>query len=327
MAKTFGSVQLHCYGGADALVYRQIPHQALAPDEVRIRVRCAPVNYTDVQIRSGAWPIHKSEPFPYVPGVEAVGTIDEVGSEAGRWSVGQPVITMMQGLGGVRAERAGSYAEYVTVKATAVATHSQRINPLDVASIGLPGVTAFHGIARLGDIAGRQVLITGAAGGVGSVATGIASALGAHVTGVVTRVEQIPYVLSRGAHEVWLTDQLQATRQPRFQGVLDVVGGAPFSACIDALADGGVFSLVGAVGGGQVTFDAWNLIRPVTLTGYSTETLTGDDLQTAVNALTGWFADGYLNAPAYRTFSVAAAGEAHKAFETERSAGRIILTT
>lgn len=79
----------------------------------------AAVNHTDLEIRSGNWPVRRPDPFPYVPGVEAVGVIEELGDEVQEWTLGQNVITMMQGLGGVRAERPGGYAEFVTIDADA----------------------------------------------------------------------------------------------------------------------------------------------------------------------------------------------------------------
>src|SRR6185437_14603488 len=82
-----------------------------AAGEVRIRVLAAAVNHSDLEIRAGNWPVRGADPFPYVPGLEAVGEVVEAGADPGPVGVGVNVVTMMQGLGGVRAERPGGYAE------------------------------------------------------------------------------------------------------------------------------------------------------------------------------------------------------------------------
>jgi NADPH:quinone reductase len=83
----------------------------------------------------------------------------------------------------------------------------------------------------------------------------------------------------------------------RVDGVLDAVGGDLFACCVTALRPGGTLSLVGAVGGSNVRFDAYELIRPVMLTGYSSETLDGQALRKAVATLANWLVDGRIKAP------------------------------
>ena len=89
------------------------------------------------------------------------------------------------------------------------------------------------------------------------------------------------------------------------------VGATLFESSLKALRPGGILSLVGAVGGSEVRFDLWNLIRPMTLTGYSSETLDGPALRHAVTALTGWVQDGSMTAPRYTTVPLAEAARAH----------------
>jgi NADPH2:quinone reductase len=192
------AVQLDRYGNPEVMTIRVMQLTELKPDEIRIRTLYAAINYTDLQIRAGAWPIRKSDPFPYVPGVEAVGSVVDIGSEVAGCSLGQIVITMMQGLGGVRAERMGAYAEFVTVAADAVAHIPTGMAPEAIASLGLPSVTAFEGLRRLGSLLGRSLLVTGAGGSVGAAAVAIGAAMGARVTGLVARPEQMDLI---GPHE------------------------------------------------------------------------------------------------------------------------------
>src|SRR5262249_61948918 len=109
---------------------------------VRARGGVWAVTHPDLEIRAGGWPIRRAEPFPYVPGVEVVGDIAEVGAGVTGIAVGQRVMTMMQGLAGVRAERDGGYAELVTVAADAVAPGGPDIHPVALAGAGLAGVPA-----------------------------------------------------------------------------------------------------------------------------------------------------------------------------------------
>ncbi|WP_416136365.1 zinc-binding dehydrogenase [Cypionkella sp.] len=88
---------------------------------------------------------------------------------------------------------------------------------------------------------------------------------------------------------------------------------------------GGVLALVGAVGGSDVRLDLWELIRPITLTGYSSETLDGPALRHAVAALAGWVQDGSMTAPHYATVPLAEAARAHAMLESRGVTGRVLL--
>lgn len=242
LVRTAGRIQIDAYGPPEALVWRTVALAPLAPGEVRLRTLAAAVNHTDLEIRAGHWPIRKSSPFPYVPGVEVVGIIDEIGAEVAGWAVGETVITMMQGLAGVRAERDGGYAEYVTVEADTLAAISNEADPITMAALGLVGVTAFWGLQRIGPLNAKRIAITGAAGGVGSAAVAIAKAHGASVVGIVARPEQADYVRSLGAQQVVVAAGNGDLALPAesVDGVLDVVGGNLFGPCVDALRPNGV---------------------------------------------------------------------------------------
>jgi len=326
-AKSAHTIQMRNYGRPDVLTYADISLPPLEPNEVRIRTIAAAVNHTDLEIRAGNWPVTKAHPFPYVPGVEVIGDIEETGQSVSDIRPGDRVITMMQGLGGVRAERPGGYAEYVTVAAAAVAPVPSRIDPYEMAAIGLVGVTAYEGLRRIGPLAGRRVLITGAAGGIGSAATAIARAQNASVIGLVSRPEQAHYVRSLGAEEAIVSPRggLPSLQPESVDGVLDAVGGNVFGTCVEALRPTGVLSLVGAVAGGDVRFDAWQLTRSVTLTGYSTESLDGQVLRNPVTALADWLARGSIKPPARTTVPLAEAPRAHDLLERGGVIGRVLL--
>jgi NADPH:quinone reductase len=329
-ARNAHAIQMRSYGPPEVLTYAEISLPPLGPGEVRIKTIAAAVNHTDLEIRAGNWPMTKADPFPYIPGVEVIGDIEEAGVSAGDIRQGDRVITMMQGLGGVRAERSGSYAEYVTVTAAAVAPVPSGIDPYDMAAIGLVGVTAYEGLRRIGPLAGRRVVVTGAAGGVGSAATAIARAQNASVLGLVASPAQVDYVRALGADDVIVSSKegpLTSLQPESVDGVLDAVGGNLFGPCVEALRSTGVLSLVGAVAGGDVRFDAWQLTRPVTLTGYSSESLDGPALRNAVTALAGWLAGGAIKPPARTVVPLAEAGRAHALLERGGVSGRVLLVS
>lgn len=314
------------YGSPDVLNWRATDISPLRTGEVRLRTLAAAVNHTDLRIRAGDWPIRQSQPFPYTPGVEAVGVIVETGAGVTDVRSGQTVITMMQGLGGVRAARPGGYAELVTVDADAVAVLPDGVDPLAMAALGLGGVTAHEGLRRLGALENRRVLVSGAAGGVGSAAVVLARAQRAEVTALIARAAQADYVRRLGADGVVVTDRnVRPTLPSGFDGVLDTVGGLGFGACVEALRAGGVLCLVGAVGGDEVSFDAWSLIRPVVLTGYSTEMLDGPSLRAAISTLADLFLSGRIASPHYEVMPLHDAAKAHRVLEAGGFSGRLLL--
>jgi NADPH2:quinone reductase len=287
-------------GPPEVLVFEERDLAPLGSGEIRIRSLASAVNHSDLEIRAGNWAIRRDPKFPYVPGLEVVGDVVEVGSSVEGIRTGDRVWTMMQGFGGVRAERDGGYAEHATVSAGSVAPLPADIDPVAFAAVGLAGVTAFQGLDKLGTLRERTLLVTGSTGGVGSIAILLGRAMGANVV-----------ALARGA-----------TPEPKSaDAVLDTVAGSLFPALIASLRHGGGYCLVGAVAGGDVRFDAWNLLDGLTLTGYSTEDLDGDGLRAATRALLA------LELPTVRptVLPLRDAARAHALLERREVKGRVVL--
>src|SRR6516225_6062697 len=325
-AEQGGAIVMRQYGGPDVLRLEKISLHTLQRDEVRIRSIASAVNHSDLEIRAGNWPIFKPDPFPYTPGLEVVGEVVEVGGNVANLRVGDRVITMMQGLGGVRPQRPGGYAEYVVVRADAVAAFSKDIDPHDMAALGLASVTAFEALRRIGDLSNRRIAVTGAAGGVGSAAVGIAKAQGAEVVGIISGSEQDQYVRSLGAAEIVSAKDVASGRlqSESIDGVLDTVAGKSFGTYVAALRPGGVLSLVGAVGGSDVSFDAYRLLQ-ITLTGYASDTLDGAALRRAIRSISEWVSRGVMRAPVRSVFPLGEAAAAHHKLEQHLAQGRVLL--
>jgi len=307
------AVVMRATGPPDVLRLETVELSELAPGEVRIRTIAAPINHSDLEIRAGVWPVRRDPQFPYVPGLEVLGEVEGRGR----------VITMMQGLGGVRARRDGGYQEHVTVDADAVAPVPDDVDPYAAAALGLAAVTAHQGVEPLGPLDGKRVAVTGASGGVGSAGVALAAAHGAEVVAVVRDLGRAPYLRSLGAAEV-VADVSEIL--PRsLDAVLDTVAGPLFEPLVGALRSGGGLSVIGAMGGDRVAFSAWELVRGVTLTGYTSETLDGEALRRASGEIFALLRDGRLVPPGYRTVPLAEAAAAHRLLEEGGVEGRLLL--
>jgi NADPH2:quinone reductase len=301
MATKSRAIVMRRTGPPEVLALEEVALVPLAPGEVRLRALASAVNHSDLEIRAGNWQIRREPRFPYVPGLEVVGEVAEVASDVSTFAVGDRAWTMMQGLGGVRAERDGGYADHVAVTAGALAPLPSDIDPVAFAAIGLAGVTAFEAMRRLGPLDGRTLVVSGAAGGVGAVAAAIGRALGAHVV-ALERASPPPQPASADA-------------------VLDGVAGSLFPHLVAALRPGGRYCIVGAAAGGDVGFDAWRLLDGRVLTGYSTEGLDGEGLRVATRELLGL----RLPPPATTVLPLAEAARAHALLERREVRGRVVL--
>ena len=315
------------YGPSDVLSVERMPVLPLVPGEIRVRTIASAVNFSDLQIRAGRWPIRRPDPFPYVPGLEVVGVVVEVGPDVTDWRVGDVAITLMQGMGGVRAERPGGYAELVTMPADVAAPVPAGLDPLIAATVGLAGVTAYSGLQRLGPLAGATVVVTGATGGVGSTALRIAAALGAQPVAVVSRPGSHDGLINFGAVRVVAAAALTEDLPPgSVDGVLDTVAGPVFAPVVAALRPRGRYCLVGGAAGGTVTWNAYGLLDGIVLTGWSSEGLDGPALRAVWRSVSDLLSDGRLVAPEPTVLPLTEAARAHDLLESRAVTGRLLLT-
>ncbi len=318
-------IEMDQYGGPEVLHPVDRPVVTPHAGEVLVRVAAAPVNRADCFIRSGAWPQGGS--WPYVPGLELVGTVEAVGGNVPDTLVaGQQVITMMQRLGGIHGIRPGGYQELACVPAATLARVPGSLPLGVVAALGLPAVTALRALSVLDVPRGARVLLTGASSAVGQVALQLLAAAHAHVVATTTSPAKVDLLRARGAAEV------HVSREPGWTNgvnavdrVFDLVGRETFADAVDLLAAGGRLVFVGGTSGGDLSFSGWALMRPVSLTGYSTETLTRDQLQEDIDQLDHLVARGALTPPEVRELPLDRAADAHRLVESGDFTGRVIL--
>ena len=322
------AIQMDTYGGPDVLHPAEIALAPLQPGEVRFRVLAAAVNRADIEIRSGKWPILAPSPFPYTPGLEALGDVVEVGEAVESVKPGERVITMMQRLGGIHGIRPGGYQEYVTVMADSVALVPPHLDPLAMEALGLAAVTACEGLKRLHLFPGQRLVVHGATGGVGSAATLLALAEGVEVIATTSSAGKDEHLRKLGVTEIVHVQEQSLTGRigaRSVDAVFETLGGRSFAESVAALKRGGRLVLVGAAAGETLSLVAWDLLQDLVLTGYSSENLTGDNLRQDISSLGRLLEQGKISAPPHQRYPLREAARVHQVMERGQLTGRALL--
>jgi NADPH:quinone reductase-like Zn-dependent oxidoreductase len=152
----------------------------------------------------------------------------------------------------------------VAVPTHALAELPEQVSFSQAATFPVAGLTALYALARGPLLVGRRVLVTGATGGVGDFAVQLARLAGARVTAAVRRAEQGDAVRRLGAHETVVGDEIPPS--PKYDLVIDSVGGRTLGTALAALERGGVCVTLGVSSSAEVTFDA----RQFFVTGQTT---------------------------------------------------------
>jgi acrylyl-CoA reductase (NADPH) len=210
-------------GTTAALV--QFDEADLMEGDVTVRVEWSTLNYKDGLAVTGKAPVVRR--FPMIAGIDFAGTVEQ--SSHPRWKAGDRVICNGWGLGETHL---GAYAEKARVKGDWLVRLPDGISARDAMAIGTAGYTAMLAVLALEHhgLTPSQgpVVVTGAAGGVGSVATAILSKLGYHVIASTGRVSEAGYLKDLGAAEVIDRNDLSGPAKPlakeRWVGGVDSVG-------------------------------------------------------------------------------------------------------
>jgi NADPH:quinone reductase len=184
------------FGGPEVLTLGEAPERSTGPDEVQVRVRAAGINPFEVYMRTGTYAI--KPPLPYVPGSDAAGIVEEVGTNVTRFKAGDRVYTYA-----ASQSLLGTYAERVTAPENRVFPLGDRVSFSQGAAIGVPYTTAYRALFhRGGAIPGETVLIHGATGGVGIAAVQLAHHRGLRVIGSAGTGRSLDLVRDHGADVV-----------------------------------------------------------------------------------------------------------------------------
>src|ERR1700722_5174110 len=196
---TFRALVLHEEGGKVVPRIEAVDEDRLPPGEVPVAVECSTLNYKDGMILQGLGRLVRR--YPHVPGVDFAGTVER--SDSPEFKPGDPVILTGWRVGETQW---GGYAEKARVPASYLVRRPEGISSRHAMAIGTAGFTAMLAVIALGrhelKPGAGDVLVTGAAGGVGSVAVALLSRLGHRVVASTGRSEQRDYLTELGAAEL-----------------------------------------------------------------------------------------------------------------------------
>jgi NADPH:quinone reductase-like Zn-dependent oxidoreductase len=296
------------FGGIDVLRVDEVERPVPGDGQVVVRVKAAGINPSEAAIRTGAVANLFPSTFPSGQGSDLAGVIEEVGAGASGFSPGDEVI-------GFTNNRA-SQAELVLVEASDLTRKPGKVSWEEAGGLYVAGVTAWGAVHSVQPKDGETVVISGAAGGVGSLAVQLARRAGARVIGLA----------SEGNHE-WL----------KSHGVIPVAHGDGVADRIRAAAPGGVDAFIDTYGSGYVELalalgvaaDRIDTIADFAAAakyGVKTDGGTAAGPGARVLAeLAGLIADGRLEVPIANVYPLAQVREAYTELERRHTRGKIVL--
>jgi NADPH:quinone reductase len=322
----------HAFGPWDTLRLENIPAPAMGPDAVRIAVAYSSVSFASGLLVAGRY--QRKPPFPFVPGTECVGTVLEVGARVTRVRAGMRVAATLDW---------GGYAEQTVVGEHTVYPLPGGLDLRAAMHLPLSYGTAYGALVWRAQLqAGETLLVTGAAGGVGSAAVQIGRALGARVIAVASSADKRAFAREQGAHEVLDTTQLregvkQLTAGRGADVIFDPVGGPVFDDCLRACAQHGRIVVIGFAQG-QVQQVPANLllVKNIALHGFNFGAHIGWGLrderaerapkvQAMMQTLFDWTLAGRLTPHVSHCFPIERYVEAMVAVQGRQSRGKVVL--
>jgi acrylyl-CoA reductase (NADPH) len=266
---TFRAIVIDKSAAGQEVRLAQFDEKDLMEGDVTVAVDWSTVNYKDGLALSGKAPVVRR--FPMIPGIDFAGTIESSAHPA--WKQGDKVILNGWGLGETHL---GAYAEKACVKGDWLVRLPGTMGARDAMAIGTAGYTAMLAVMaleRTGVTPSRgPVVVTGAAGGVGSVAISILAKLGYAVIASTGRPSETDYLKGLGATEVIerkeLTGSPRALGKERWAGGIDAVGSITLANVLSMTRYGGAVAACGLAGGMDLpTSVAPFILRGVTLLG------------------------------------------------------------
>ena len=272
--------------GKTSAAVEQVGVADLPEGEVLVAVDYSTVNYKDgLCIGPGGGLVRN---YPHVPGIDFAGTVEA--SEDPRYKAGDKVVLTGWRVG---ENRWGGYAQKARVKADMLVPLPEGLSTRQAMAVGTAGLTAMLAVIGLEDHGltpgDGPVLVTGAAGGVGSVATAILAKLGHEVAAVTGRPDTADYLRSLGATQIVARDELtEVTKKPLeaevWAGCVDAVAGAMLGRVLKQMKYGTSVAAIGLAGGAAID---GALITPFILRGVN---LLGIDsvMQPYANRVRAW---------------------------------------
>ena len=318
------AIQIHATGGPEVLQLAELPIPVPGPGQVLIRIEAIGVNFIEIYFRKGTY----KAALPLIPGTEAAGTIEDLGSGVNGFKPGDLVASVAV---------AGSYAEYALVPAAQLVKVPAGVSPEKAAAAMLQGMTAHYLAYSTCPLkAGETALVHAGAGGVGLLLTQMATRIGARVITTVSSEAKAELSREAGASDVIVyTEQDFETEVKRLTGgkgvdvVYDSVGKTTFDKSLNCLRPRGMLALFGGSSGPVPPFDLIQLsgkgslfITRPTLWHY---VATRSELEWRAGDVLGWAASGELKLRTEHVYSLTDAAQAQTDLETRKTTGKILL--
>jgi acrylyl-CoA reductase (NADPH) len=263
---TFKAIVVEKSEGGQKVGLADFDEANLMDGDVTVRVEWSTVNYKDGLALTGKAPVVRR--FPMIPGIDFAGTVES--SSHPQWKPGDRVILNGWGVGETHL---GGYAEKARVKGDWLVPLPARNSARGAMAIGTAGYTAMLAVMALErhGVTPRQgaVIVTGAAGGVGSVAVSLLAKLGFAVIASTGRPAEADYLKSLGAQEIIERKELAGASRPlgpeRWAGGIDTVGSTTLASVLSMTRYGGAIAACGLAGG----MDLPTTVAPFILRGVS----------------------------------------------------------
>jgi acrylyl-CoA reductase (NADPH) len=247
---TFKAIRIDKAEKGTTAALTQFDEAELMEGDVTVRVEWSTVNYKDGLALTGKAPVVRR--FPMIAGIDFAGTVEQ--SSHRQWKAGDKVVCNGWGMG---ESHLGAYAEKARVKGDWLVRLPEGMSARDAMAIGTAGYTAMlsvlalekHGLSPKSG----PVVVTGAAGGVGSVAIAVLSKLGYHIIASTGRASEADYLKSLGAAEVIDRNELSGPAKPlakeRWAGGIDSVGSTTLANLLSMTKYGGAIAACGLAAG------------------------------------------------------------------------------
>jgi NADPH2:quinone reductase len=226
------------YGGPERLVLRERPDRLPGPGEVLIRTAAIGLNFADLFVRSGAYP--RTPPAPFVPGLEVSGVVEAAGAGDSGLAPGDRVVAV---------PIFGGHAERVVVDARRVFRVPDGVDLVEAAAVPVVFLTAWYACRRSWVGPGDRVVVTAAAGGVGTALLQLLRDRGARVLALAGSPEKLALCRQLGAEEAGVYEHAEALLRRALGGradvVIDAIGGRLFRRLWRLLDVGGRYVLYG----------------------------------------------------------------------------------
>ena len=247
---TFKAIRIDKADKGTTAALTQFDEAELMDGDVTVAVEWSTLNYKDGLAVTGKAPVVRR--FPMIAGIDFAGTVQA--SSHPDWKPGDRVVCTGWGMGETHL---GAYAEKARVKGDWLVRLPDGLSARDAMAIGTAGFTAMLAVLALEKHGLSQkagpVVVTGAAGGVGSVATAVLAKLGYHVIASTGRMSEAPYLKHLGAAEVIdrseLTGPAKLLGKERWAGGVDSVGSTTLANLLSMTSYGGAIAACGLAGG------------------------------------------------------------------------------